>query len=98
MVLRTRSQRDCWDGQVAALVNSSPVLRSHVSVAPLWTDSRSVWAIRRLATWRQTVMDLIVRHSGGGGGGGGVVSCDTQKALRYFLRAVVYPEGMWAGC
>ena len=53
MVLRTRSRRDCWEGQVAALVYSSPMLRSHVSVAPLWTDSRSVWAIHPLATWRQ---------------------------------------------
>ena len=45
MVLRTRSRRDCWDGQVAALVYSSPMLLSHDSVAPLWTDSWSVWAI-----------------------------------------------------
>ena len=54
MVLRTRSQRHCWDGQVAALVYSNPMLRSHVSEAPRWTDSRSVWAIQRLATWRQS--------------------------------------------
>ena len=54
MVLRTRPRRECWDGQVAALVYSSRVLRSHDSVAPLWTGSRSVWAIRRLATWRQS--------------------------------------------
>ena len=54
MVLRTRSQRDCWEGQVATLVFSSPMLRSHVSLAPLWTDSWSVWAIHRLATWRQS--------------------------------------------
>ena len=53
MVLRTRSRRDCWDRQVAALVYSRPKLRSHISVAPPWTDSWSVWAIHRLATWRQ---------------------------------------------
>ena len=39
---------------MATLVFSSPMLRSHVSVAPLWTDSWSVWAIHRLATWRQS--------------------------------------------
>ena len=52
IVLGTRSRRDCWDGQVAALVYSSPMLRNHVSMKPLWTDSGSVWAIHRLATWR----------------------------------------------
>ena len=36
MVLRTRSRRDCWEGQVATLVFSSPMLRSQVSVALLW--------------------------------------------------------------
>ena len=50
MVLRTRSRRDCWEVQRF----SSPMLRSRVSVAPLWTDSWSVWAIHRLATWRQS--------------------------------------------
>ena len=45
MAVRTRPQRDCWDGQVAALVYSSPVLRRHTSVVPLWTGGRSVWAI-----------------------------------------------------
>ena len=54
MVHRRRSRRDCWDGQMAALVYSTLVLRSHVSVVPLWTDSRSVWAIRPLATLRQS--------------------------------------------
>ena len=54
MVLGTHSRRDCWEGQVATQVYSSPVLRSHVSVAPLWTDSWSVWAIHRRATWRQS--------------------------------------------
>ena len=63
MVLRTRPRKDCWDGRVAALVYSSPVLRSHVSVAPLWTGSRTVWAIRRLATWRQSSLhDEMVLH------------------------------------
>ena len=54
MVLRTRSRRDGWEGQVATLVFSSPMLRSHISVAPLWTDSWSVWAIHGNATWRQS--------------------------------------------
>ena len=36
MVLRMRSRRDCWERQVATLVFSSPVLRGHVSVVPLW--------------------------------------------------------------
>ena len=54
MVLGTHSRRDCWEGQVATLVYSSPILRSHVSVAPLWTDSWSVWAILQHATWRQS--------------------------------------------
>ena len=53
MVLRTRSRRDCWEGQVATLVYTSPMLPSYVSVAPLWTDSWSGWAIHRLATWRR---------------------------------------------
>ena len=52
MVLRTRPRRDCWDRQVAVLVYWSPVQWSHVSVAPLWTGSRSVRASRRLVTWR----------------------------------------------
>ena len=34
MVLRTRPHRGCWDGQVVALVYWSPVLQSHISVAP----------------------------------------------------------------
>ena len=54
MVLRTRSPRDCWEGQVATLVYSTPMLRSHASVAPLWTDSLSVWATHRPAAWRQS--------------------------------------------
>ena len=63
MVLRTRPRRDCWDGQVAVLVNLSPVQWSHVSVAPLWTGSRSVRAIRRLVTWRQSSLhDKMVLH------------------------------------
>ena len=37
MILGTLSQRDCWDGPVATLVFSSPVLRGRVSVAPLWS-------------------------------------------------------------
>ena len=37
MVLRMRSRRDCWEGQVATLVFSSQMLRSHVLVAPLWS-------------------------------------------------------------
>ena len=37
MVLRTRSRKDCWEGQVATLVFSSLVLRGHISVAPLWS-------------------------------------------------------------
>ena len=54
MVLRTRPRRDCWDEQVAVMGYSSPVQWSHVSVALLWTGSRSVRAIRRLVTWRQS--------------------------------------------
>ena len=42
---------------------SSPVQWSHVSVAPLWTGSRSVRAIRRLVTWRQSSLhDKMVLH------------------------------------
>ena len=37
MVLRTHSRRDCWEGQVATLVFSSPMLRSQVSLVPLWS-------------------------------------------------------------
>ena len=37
MILRTSSRRDCWEGPVATLVFSSPVLRGRVSVAPLWS-------------------------------------------------------------
>ena len=51
--LMVRSE-DCWDGQVAVQVYSCPVQWSHVSVAPLWAGSRSVRAIRRLVTWRQS--------------------------------------------
>ena len=51
------------DGQVAVQVYSSPVQWSHVSVAPLWTGSRSVRAIRRLGTWRQSSLhDGMVLH------------------------------------
>ena len=31
-----------------------PVQWSHVTVAPQWTGSQSVRAIRRLGTWRQS--------------------------------------------
>ena len=42
---------------------SSPVQWSHVSVAPLWTGSWSVRAIRRLVTWRQSSLhDKMVLH------------------------------------
>ena len=47
-------RRDCWDGQVAVQVYSNPVQWSHVTVAPQWTGSRVVRAIRRLGTWRQS--------------------------------------------
>ena len=41
----------------------SPVQWSHVSMAPLWTGSRSVGAIRRLVTWRQSSLrDKMVLH------------------------------------
>ena len=54
---------DCWDGQVAVQVYSSPMQWSHVSVAPLWTGSRSVRAICRLVTWRQSSLhDKMVLH------------------------------------
>ena len=63
MVLRTRPRGNCWDGQVAVQVYSSPVQWSHVSVAPLWTGSRSVRAICRLVTWRQSSLhDKMVLH------------------------------------
>ena len=42
---------------------SSPVQCSHVSVAPLWTGSRSVQGICRLGTWRQSSLhDRVVLH------------------------------------
>ena len=63
MVLRTRPRREFWDGQVAVLVYSSPVQWNHVAVAPLWTGSRSVRAIRRLVTWRPSSLhDKMVLH------------------------------------
>ena len=63
MVLITPPRRDCWDGQVAVLVYLSSVQRSHVSVAHLWTGSRSVRAIRQLVTWRQSSLhDKMVLH------------------------------------
>ena len=37
MILRTPSRRDGWEGPVAMLVFSSPVLRGRVLVAPLWS-------------------------------------------------------------
>ena len=44
-------------------VYSSPVQWSHVSVAPLWTGSRSVRAICRLGTWRQSSLhDRLMLH------------------------------------
>ena len=43
---------------------SSLVQWGHVSVAPLWTGSRSVRAISRLGTWRQSSLhDRMVLHS-----------------------------------
>ena len=63
MVLRTRSRGDCSEGQVATLVYSTPMLRSHASVTPLWTDSWSVWAIHRLATWpKSSLHGKMVLH------------------------------------
>ena len=46
-------RRDCWDGQVAMQVYWNPVQWSHDTVAPQWTGSRGVRAIRRLGTGRQ---------------------------------------------
>ena len=37
MILITLSRRDCWEGPMATLVFSSPVLQGRVSVAPLWS-------------------------------------------------------------
>ena len=50
-----------WTGGSAGVLD--PVQRSHVSLAPLWTGSRSVRAIRRLVTWRQSSLhDKMVLH------------------------------------
>ena len=50
-----------WEGGSAGVLY--PVQWSHVSVAPLWTGSRSVRAIRRLVTWRQSSLhDKMVLH------------------------------------
>ena len=47
----------CWCTQVSLMQ------WSHVSVAPLWTSSRSVRAFRRLGTWRQSSLhDRMVLH------------------------------------
>ena len=42
---------------------SNPVQWSHVTVAPKWTGSRGVRAIRRLGTWQQSSLhDRMVLH------------------------------------
>ena len=79
MVHGTRSRRDLWEGQVATLVFSSSMLRSHVPVAPPWSclfhltagvcEPLTCYMATKLSAWQDgaalILMDLRVPCSEG---------------------------------